>query len=130
MYPTREPMNIVLRRRAEERHLDATKVRVEHQRLAEIADFEKRSTNKVHGALMRKKIEEQNKLLREQIDERRRKLAVLLSSEREQYEHEIEASFETPEQVKERYAQAHMLHTPYLSTLAFVVAVCLLTLAS
>ena len=103
MAASREPINILMRRKAEERHSEAVKVRQEHVRLSEIADFEKRSVSKVHGAIMRKRITEQNRLIREQLDERRRQLAMLLTSEREQHEREIEASFETPEQVKERY---------------------------
>lgn len=95
-------MNIQLRRKGEDRLLAATLVTKEHVKLAEIADFEKRSTAKVHGVLMKKRVAEENKKLRNEIDDRRRRLARFLAAEREEFEREISASFETPEQAKER----------------------------
>jgi len=106
----REPVNILLRRRAEDRHVAALTNLAENSKLCSIADFAARSDSKVKGALMRRKITEQNQRIRDQLDERRRKLALLLTTERAQYEREIEASFETPEQVKERmFAYARRL---------------------
>lgn len=98
----REPINIVLRRRFEDQHQANVKALQENNKLSSIADFTSRSDGKVKGALMKRKIAEQNARIRELLDERRRKLALLLNAERTQYEKDIEDSFETPEQVKER----------------------------
>lgn len=107
---TREPLNIAMRRRAEDRLREAGVVCSEHTRLSEIADFERRSTAKVHGALMKKRTAEENERLRDAVDERRRALATLLTEERAAYEAEMEASFESPEVVKERtFAYARKL---------------------
>ena len=89
---------------------EAGTVRAEHSRLAEIADFERRSTAKVHGALARKRAAEENARLRDAVDDRRRALASLLTAERAGYEAEMAASFESPEVVKERtFAYARKL---------------------
>lgn len=106
----REPISIMLRRREEDRLFEAGKTRAEHVRLSSIADFEKRSSAITHGALMRKRIAEQNNRLRDEVDDRRRRLALLLNAEHEQLEREIAASYETPDQVKARlFAYARKL---------------------
>lgn len=92
----------MLRRRADDRHVEALRNLAETNKLGGIAAFTASSDHKVKAALMKRKIAEQNARMRAQLDERRRKLAMLLTAERAQFEREIEDSFETPEQVKER----------------------------
>lgn len=106
----REPINIMLRRRADDRHVEAVRNLAETNKLGGIAAFTASSDYKVKAALMKRKVAEQNARMRAQLDERRRKLAMLLTAERAQFERDIEDSFETPEQVKERmFAYARRL---------------------
>lgn len=101
----RLPANLALRRREEARQADASVVVAERKKIAGYVEFEHRTDKKIRGQLLKQRIQESNKLLREQVNQRRARLAALLEAERKQFDVEIEASFETPEQVKERYTQ-------------------------
>lgn len=99
----RLPANLALRRREEARQADASSVVAERNKVAGYVQFEHRTDKKILSQLLKQRIQESNKLLREQVNNRRSRLAALLENERKEFDLEIEASFETPEQVKERY---------------------------
>ena len=119
-----EPLNIILRRRADDREVVALRNVAELNKLGSIADFSAKSDFKVKGALVSRKIAEQNDRLRDRLDERRRRLAELLTAERSAFEAEFMASFETPEQVKARC----VIHRPPLNntgkTGAMMISAC------
>ena len=97
-----EPLNIRLRRQDEDRREGWKQLVTETHRATILNRFENRSQVKLHGRLAREHVAAQNKVIREQVDERRRRLAALLEEEKRGFEAEIQASFETPEQVKAR----------------------------
>ena len=65
-------------------------------------DFEIEAQTKLQEALAEKKASYLRDKALDSLDDRRRKLAVLLNNEQAMLEREIEASMETPQQVKER----------------------------
>lgn len=67
-----------------------------------IVEFAHRSERGVQRTLVRQRIAQANERVRAACDARRARLASLLESEKSQYESEIAATFETPEQVKEK----------------------------
>lgn len=100
-----EPLNIVLRRRADDRQVESLRNVAALNKLGSIASFAASSDSKVKTALVSRKIVEQNGRLRDRLDERRRRLAELLTAERTMFEAEFMSSFESPEVVKERYVR-------------------------
>lgn len=107
---SREPLNIALRRKQEDRFATASRAVADHARTAGLVDFEHRSGRKMHDAIMRQRIAESNKALRVQVDDRRRRLAELLTAEKAVHDREIEASYESPDRVKDRmFAYARKL---------------------
>ena len=100
---SREPLNIRLRRQDEDRREGWKQLVTETHRATILNRFENRAQTKLHGRLAREHIAAQNAVVREQIEDRRRRLAALLEDEKRGFEAEVQASFETPEQVKARY---------------------------
>jgi hypothetical protein len=99
---SREPLNIRLRRQDEDRRQGWSLQVADAQRATLLNVFENKAQSKLHGRLAREHVAAQNKLIRSQLDERRRRLAALLESERRGFEAEVQASFESPEAVKAR----------------------------
>jgi hypothetical protein len=97
-----DPLNIRLRRREEDRLAGAEALVGDTNRVRGMVDFAHRTDRKLAQAVARRRVAESNAALREAVEQRRAKLDDLLRREREQYEREIEATFETPEQTKER----------------------------
>jgi len=104
------PLNLRIRRREEERQQAAAQLVEETKKTTGVVLFEHRTDAKIRDRMIRDKIAKDNKKVREQIDERRARLAALLEAEKMEYEREIEATFETPEQIKEKmFAHARKL---------------------
>lgn len=100
------PQNLLVRRKAEERYESASRMVAERQRVEGVVMFEHRTDAAIERGLVRKAVAVKNAQLRNQVDERRAKLAALLEAEKSEYEREIEATFEPPEVVKQRCALA------------------------
>ena len=95
-------MNLLIRRRQEAFQEKAQRA-VDDLRVAtNIVAFEHRSGKGIQRTLVRQRIAEANARVRAEVDARRARLASLLEAEKQHYEAEIAASFETPAQVKER----------------------------
>ncbi len=90
---------IAQRRRQEDRLAVANTAAAEYRRLGGIADFAHRSGNKVTAAIADKHATLLADRASDSLDDRRRKLALLLNTEQEELERAVEASLETPEQV-------------------------------
>ncbi len=99
---SRMPMNLLVRRREEERRQAADAVIQESVRVGGYVDFEHRTDKAIERRLVRARIAERNKALRAQLDGRRARLASLLEAEKADFERQIAATFESPEQVKEK----------------------------
>lgn len=96
------PLNLRIRRREEERQQAAERLVEETRKVTGVVTFEHRTDAKIRDRTIRDKITKDNQKLRAQIDDRRAKLAALLEAEKAGYEQDIEATFETPEQIKEK----------------------------
>ncbi len=95
-------MNLALRRREEDKRAVADAMVQERVRVGGYVDFEHRTDKAIERRLIRQRIAERNKAIKAQVDSRRTKLAALLEADKAQYEREIQATFESPEVVKER----------------------------
>lgn len=103
-------LNIQRMRREEDRIAQAQANILEASKVESRVTFEHRTERQITDRLMRTRIAEANKRLKAKVDVRRAALAKLLEQERYMYQRDIEASFETPEQVKERiFAHARAL---------------------
>jgi hypothetical protein len=99
---SRDPTNIRLRREDEDRRQTWQLQVADAQRATLLNTFENKAQTKLHGRLARDHVAAQNKLVKDRLDDRRRRLALLLESERLGFEKEVQDSFESPEQVKAR----------------------------
>lgn len=107
---SRDPTNIRLRREDEDRRQTWQLQVADAQRATLLNTFENKAQTKLHGRLARDHVAAQNKLVKDRLDDRRRRLALLLESERLGFEKEVQDSFESPEQVKARsFAYARQL---------------------
>ncbi len=96
------PANLMARRKEEERLERAQAMVRDRDRVSGIVTFEHRTDAKIADRLVRDRIAAENKKLRARVDERRARLASLLEVEKREQEREIEATFESAEQVKEK----------------------------
>lgn len=98
-------------RRAEEDRLAAARAVVaETERVGHKTSFEVRTVGKIQARIVRDRVAKGKKEAEDALNRRRAQLSRLLENERRVYEAEIEASFETPEQAKERmFARARQL---------------------
>lgn len=96
------PANILSRRREEGRREEASRAVADLGRVTSAVLFASRGTARFAKQLTQTRVSEANARLRAEVDARRARLAQLLEAEKAQCERDIEASFETPEQVKER----------------------------
>ena len=95
-------MNLLVRRRQEDNMARAQAAVAELRKDTGIVEFAHRSDRGIQRTLIHQRIKQANERLRAAVDGRRARLAALLESEKVQYESEIAATFETPEQVKEK----------------------------
>jgi hypothetical protein len=96
------PMNLRIRQREDERLEAAARMLAEEKKVTGVVFFEHRTDAMIKGRLVRERIAAKNKEVRARIDERRARLAALLESEKIELQRDIEATFESPEIVKER----------------------------
>ena len=93
---------IASRRRKEDLLAVYEHVVADNKKTALVVDFELAAQTKLAEALAEKKARYLRDKGLDALDDRRRKLAILLNAEQAALEKEIEASLETPQQVKER----------------------------
>jgi len=79
------PLNLRIRRREEERQQAAAQLVEETKKTTGVVLFEHRTDAKIRDRMIRDKIAKDNKKVREQIDERRARLAALLEAEKMEY---------------------------------------------
>lgn len=105
-----DPPNIAARRMEEDRLADARAVVAGQAVVGKMAQFEIRTAGKIQSRVAKERVERGKAVMAEQLNRRRARLARMLETERQQLQAEIEASFETPEQLKERmFARAREL---------------------
>lgn len=104
----RLPLNLELRRRDEDRRQAVQAGIDEQRRVAGRVDFQHRTDKAIKSLLVRQEIAKKNAQLKAQIEQRRARLAALLETEKQQYEREIEATFESPEAAKARLVSSNL----------------------
>jgi len=105
------PDYAIMKRRAEEDRIAGHVAAARDKNKAMVmAHFEQRTGARIERRAADARVRKAKASLDADLDRRRRKLAQLLEDEQEQYEREVEATFETPEQRKQRlFARAKEL---------------------
>ena len=96
------PMNILVRRRAEERTAKAASGVHDLLKVTGVVEFAHRSDRRIAGTLAAQRVSALRAAARAELDARRARLAALLEAVKGAFEREIAASFESPAAVKER----------------------------
>ena len=95
-------MNLLIRRRQEDHAARAQAAVQQLSKDANVVSFQHRTDRMITGMLVRQRAAEGGARVRSALDARKARLAALLELEKTRFEEEIAASFEAPEQVKER----------------------------